>query len=287
MPEGVTFGRLSFTVCIAMALRVGILTGNDLRHRYFVNAVAAHFDVVAVGCQNVAYQPEDAARRPTNARTTEILRHHFDERRRQEDSFFGHQADFRDSTERCVRSLDPDSLNGMETVQFLENRRVDVVLIYGTDLIKPPLLDRFAGCTINMHLGLSPYYRGTATNFSPLVNDEPEYVGATILLLDPGIDSGPIIHHARPDIVAEDLPHTVGCKAILAGIEKVIQALGEFETGELATVPQWKPPDAKLYLRKDYHPSQVVKLYELIEAGLFPNYVARKKTVQDAFRLIP
>lgn len=239
-----------------MALRVGILTSNDLRHRYFVNAVAAHFDVAAVGYQNVVYQPEDAARRTTDARTTEIVRHHFDERRRQGKAYFGHQADpLRDSTERCVRGLAPDSLNGIETVQFLENRRVDVVLIYGTDLIKPPLLDRFASRTINMHLGLSPYYRGTATNFYPLVNDESEYVGATILLLDPGID-------------------------------KVIQALGEFETGELVTVPQWKPPDAKLYLRKDYHPSQVVKLYELIEAGLFPKYVARKEKVQNTFRLI-
>ena len=47
------------------------------------------------------------------------------------------------------------------------------------------------------------------------------------------------------------------------------------------------PPNPKLYLRKDYHPSQVVRLYKMIEAGLFPNYAARKHQVQNTMRLIP
>ena len=46
---------------------------------------------------------------------------------------------------------------------------------------------------LNVHLGLSPYYRGSGTNVWPLINTEPDMVGAT-LCIDAGIDNGEIIH---------------------------------------------------------------------------------------------
>ena len=44
----------------------------------------------------------------------------------------------------------------------------DVVLVFGTGLLKAPLIGAFPGRIINIHLGLSPYYRGAGTNFWPL-----------------------------------------------------------------------------------------------------------------------
>ncbi len=270
-----------------MPPRVAILTSRDLRHRYFVNAVADRFDVVAVGYQDTGYVPADTGADRLDDATGRVLREHFDERSRQERAFFGHNAEPLESAGGCVvRTIDTQSLNTTETADMLGGQSPDVVLVYGTSIIKAPLLDRFAGRMINMHLGLSPYYRGTATNFYPLVNEEPEYVGATIHLIDPGIDSGPIIRHARPDITADDMPHTVGCKAILAGLDAVLRTLGEFGAGRLESVPQWAVERPRLYLRKDYHSNQVVRLYERITDGLFPKYVERMHTVRGAFRLI-
>ena len=56
----------------------------------------------------------------------------------------------------------------------------DVVLVCGTGILREELINLFPGHIINIHLGLSPYYRGAGTNFWPLVNREPEYLGATI-----------------------------------------------------------------------------------------------------------
>ena len=269
-------------------MRIGILTSDDVRHRYVVNALRARFELTAVCYQDTGYVPADSAADAIDQQTAVVLRQHFDERRRQEEVYFGHNADPLTDSPACgVRTVGSGTLNTEETATFLRRRGVEAVVIYGTGMIKSPLLEAYAGRMINLHLGLSPYYRGTATNFYPLLNDEPEYVGATIQLIDPGIDSGPIIHHARPEIVADDMPHTVGCKAILAGVEKLIQALEELAAGRLVTVPQWPVEDPKLYLRKDYHPSQVVRLYEMIAEGLFPNYVARKHLVENVMRLIP
>jgi len=271
-----------------VSLRVGILTSVELRQRYFVNAIAKRFDVTAVGYQDTGYRPAATDPGGVDSETAAIVARHFDERRRQEEIHFSNNGARRESSTICaVHRLDSKTLNDPSTVAFLEKREVDVVVIYGTDLIKPPLLDRFSGRMFNMHLGLSPYYRGTATNFYPLLNNEPEYVGATIHMISAGIDSGDIVHHVRPEILADDMPHTVGCKAILAGIDKMIQALAELEAGALSTTPQWSVPDAKLYLRADYHPSQVRTLYALIAAGLFPKYASRKHGVRGTFRLIP
>ncbi len=270
-----------------MALRVGILTSDELRHCYVANAVADRFDVVAVVYQDTGYRPVDAAATADDERTARIVRYHFEDRLRQEQRFFGRAVEpVEAGNGAAVRRVKPDALNTDETVAFLKTQRADVLLVYGTNLIKPPLLDAFEGRMINMHLGLSPYYRGTATNFYPLVNDEPEFVGATIHLIDAGIDSGAIIHQARPEIVADDTPHTVGCKAIIAGVAKIIQSLAEYEAGIMPAVPQWPIETPRLYRRRDYHPSHVVNLYDMLADGLFRKYVERAPHVANSFRLV-
>jgi len=56
-------------------------------------------------------------------------------------------------------------------------------------------MDRSA---LNIHMGTSPYYRGSSCNFWALYDGNPEYVGATIHLLTKGLDSGPMLCHALP-----------------------------------------------------------------------------------------
>jgi methionyl-tRNA formyltransferase len=265
-------------------MRLGVLTSIETRHRYFASRLSAAFDVVAVGYERVHYSPARVDTGDLSASEAAIVEHHFAERRRQEAIFFGPQS----VTVACrmVREIGPGMLNTEETLQFLLSAGVDTVAVFGTNLVKTPLLDRWAGRMLNMHLGLSPYYRGAGTNFYPLLNEEPEYVGATIHLLDAGIDSGPIVGHARPSIEATDQPHTLGCKAIAAGVERMIRALRTLEAGSLTTIPQWKPPIARLYLRKDYHPRQVVALYEKMENGLISRYVEQAVSDRPIVRLV-
>lgn len=268
-------------------MRLGILTSFETRHRYFVQALRAHFDVVAVGYEKTGYAPSDITGMDLSADEAGIVAEHFAERIRQERAFFGAESDFvLDGAECQAVSLEPGQLNTEETASFVADAGVDTLVIYGTNMIRSPLLQRFAGRMVNMHLGLSPYYRGTATNFYPLLNEEPEYVGATIHLIDPGIDSGPILAHARPVIEPGDRPHTIGCKAIQAGIDKLIDVLPAWRRGEREPVPQWSVPGAKLYLRKDYHPRHVVELYEKLDHGLIDQYLQRAHQVAGLVRVI-
>lgn len=268
-------------------MRIGILTSVETRHGHFVRCVRERFGVCAVVREATGYAPGRTDGFDLTNDERAIVAGHYAERGRQELTFFGTTTapGERHQTE-AVRDVDREGLNTADTVAFLRAARVDTVLVYGTDLIRPPLLDAFAGRMVNMHLGLSPYYRGTATNFYPLLNDELEYVGATIHLIDAGIDSGAILTHARPVIAAADRPHTIGCKAIEAGIEALLRVLPEWSAGHRDPVAQWRVPNARLYLRKHFHPRHVVELHNKVEAGLIRAYVARADDVAPRVRLV-
>ncbi|MCO6439413.1 MAG: hypothetical protein J5J06_20175 [Phycisphaerae bacterium] len=269
-------------------MKLGILTSIDTRHRYSARALCEQLPVVAVAYEETGYSPADVRLDELTERERAIVKEHFAERGRQEERYFGHNATFLEDGGGCAaRRLSPGTLNSPETLRFLEEAGVDTVVVYGTNLVRPPLLGRWPGRMINLHLGLSPYYRGTATNFYPLLNEEPEYVGATVHLLDAGIDSGPILRHARPEIVAGDRPHTIGCKAILAGIEAMIGVLRELDAGRIEPVTPWAVANPRLYLRKDYHPRQVVELYRKLDAGLIERYVERAEEVAPRVKWVP
>ncbi len=268
-------------------MKLGVLTSTGIRHRYFARRMDDAFGIAAVGYEETGYDPSSVRTAELTREEREIVAAHFAGREREEARFFGDRAGFlKEAAGRRVRRIAPGSLNTEETLRLLAEAGVDTVAVYGTNLIREPLLSAFAGRMVNLHLGLSPYYRGTATNFYPLLNEEPQYVGATIHLIDAGIDSGPILRHARPRIEAGDGPHTIGCKAIEAGIEAMIAVLRSFDSVRLRAVPQWPVPDAKLYLRKDYHPRQVVELYRKLETGLIERYVERAEERSAGLRLV-
>src|SRR5207302_1640208 len=53
-------------------------------------------------------------------------------------------------------------VNRLEVIDWIRQRRPDIVVLFGASIISPSLLDLFPGRIVNVHLGLSPYYRGSA-----------------------------------------------------------------------------------------------------------------------------
>ncbi len=62
---------------------------------------------------------------------------------------------------------------------------------------------------INIHAGVSPYYRGTDCNFWALYDDNPHLVGTTIHLLSKGLDSGPMLYHAMSNLKTNPFEYTM------------------------------------------------------------------------------
>ena len=88
------------------------------------------------------------------------------------------------------------------TVHFLSDfLDSDIYIVSGASYIKGDLLNFLvAHNAINIHVGVSPYYRGTDCNFWALYDGNSHLVGATIHKLSKGLDSGPILYHALSEI---------------------------------------------------------------------------------------
>ena len=57
------------------------------------------------------------------------------------------------------------------------------------------------GCpVVNVHAGITPRYRGVHGGYWALAERHPEWVGTTVHLVDPGIDTGAILAQATFDV---------------------------------------------------------------------------------------
>ena len=71
--------------------------------------------------------------------------------------------------------------------------------MFGPSYIKGDLIDILVNKnSINIHMGVSPYYRSSSCNFWAMNNKDYEHVGSTIHMLSKGSDSGDMLFHALP-----------------------------------------------------------------------------------------
>jgi methionyl-tRNA formyltransferase len=248
-----------------------VLTSTFLRHQFVVNHAAERLSVVGVWQEEKSFKPERYA---TSAEDERVIATHFTARDRAEEAFFGDHRALRLPPEAVRRAVAPGGINDPAEIDLMARLDPAVVLVFGTGLLREAIIGRFAGRIINLHLGLSPYYRGSGTNFWPLVHREPECVGATIHYLDAGIDTGPLIAHARPVMAPGDGPHEVGNKAIVAAAGVLAAAAAAHAEGRVRAVPQSGP--GRFYQRKDFSAAAVRRLHENFATGMIPEYLAHQ-----------
>jgi hypothetical protein len=248
-------------------MRAIVLTSSMRRHQFVANTIAARMEVAGVWQERKSFEPMRYAESPHDEA---VIERHFAARDDSEEHYFsGH-----DRVQAPSRTVPPLGCNDPAEIEVMRRARPDVVLVFGTGLLKQPLIDAFAGNIINIHLGMSPYYRGAGTNFWPLVNGEPEYCGATIHFLDAGVDSGPMIAHVRPDIRSGDGPHDLGNKTIVAAAAALADAAIAHAASPLTGEPQ--VGEGRLYKRADFSAAAVERMYANFERGMIDDYLAHK-----------
>ncbi|MGF1528341.1 MAG: formyl transferase [Candidatus Competibacterales bacterium] len=264
-------------------MRVIVLTGAELRHRLFrrVLATTPGVEVVASYCEGLEKSlPTLVAREADNA----WRRRHLEARERSERDFFQALVAALPEHSNPV-ALAKGAINDALHVAAIEATAPDLVLAYGCSLIKSSLLQTFRGRLVNLHLGLSPYYRGSGTNYWPLVNGEPEYVGATWLHMDEGIDTGAIIHQHRAVVAWGDSPSQIGNRLILHAAKLSRALVTRFTC--LEAMPQPAVPAAvRVYRKRDYSEASVAELYRQFESGLVARYLAEASSRQAAAPIV-
>ena len=245
-------------------MNIAILTSNHSRHKYFVNRVAKRLNVVAVVSEEKSFIPLQYA----NGKSDEdIINNQFYLRDEQEKKDFDGEFDKNIDT----LSVDKKAINSNNVLKFLQSKNIDYIFVYGTGIIGKDIIKAYPKRIINIHLGLSPYYRGAGTNFWPIVNNEPEFCGVTIHFLDEGIDSGDIINRGRAKVSQNDNIHSFGNKIIKVGVNLIIDSINKINLPDFTPIKQ-DLNSGKVYYRRDFNAKAVLRAYENIKNGLFEKY---------------
>ena len=129
-------------------------------------------------------------------------------------------------------------INHPDVVALADRLQPDVIAVFGTSLIRGPLLSRGRLGIFNLHGGLSPQYRGADCTFWALYNGEPDQIGCTLHRIDSGIDTGVLIAHVRPEVAERDDELTLFWRGIRDSAEVYVQMLERLERGEHLGQPQ-------------------------------------------------
>jgi phosphoribosylglycinamide formyltransferase 1 len=247
-------------------MRVVLLTADALRHRFAATALAGMSEVVGVVSERKAPPANEAA---ASEADDAVLRRHFAGRDAAERRLLGSVAAWPVEPLEVSRG----EVNAPTVARWIGGRRPDVLVLFGTGLIKEPLLSTWRGRMVNLHLGLSPYYRGAATNFWPLVLNEPECVGATMHLAEAEVDAGDILGQVRPDVSPNDDAHVVGTRTLVCALEVLPKLLSKLLAGAARPRPQ-NLALGRVFRRRDFNADAVRRLWGNLERGMLREYCA-------------
>ncbi len=207
----------------------------NIEHRYLVQAFVEHF-----GDKITRIISAESPRDPLTVRLKRaVKRGHYLERIRRSryPGPFGPDAD--DLAKALFGDNPPDKLagndkravvtshNGPECEQLLDEDKPDIIVVYGTRIIRQNIFSRAAKTTLNMHTGLSPYYRGDSTLFWPVYYDDPEHLGVTVHKLAESVDGGDIVYTGKVDYEPGDTEADLFAKGVKVGTELYIKAVEE------------------------------------------------------------
>jgi methionyl-tRNA formyltransferase len=144
-----------------------------------------------------------------------------------------------------IEVFQPPTLKEVSAWERLRAERPEAMVVAAYGLILPPaVLDipRFGG--INIHASLLPRWRGAAPIQRAILAGDAES-GVSIMRMDAGLDTGPILRSARLPIVADETASSLHDKLAGLGARLIVETLAE-----LPGTPVAQPGDGVTYAAK-------------------------------------
>ena len=140
--------------------------------------------------------------------------------------------------ERGIDVRQPQSLRSDDECKTLAALCPEAIVVAAYGLFLPP--DALAipqlGC-LNIHPSILPRYRGPSPVVSAILNGDTE-TGVTIMKLDEGMDSGPILAQERVSIDEEETSPELTRRLFDMGADLLVDTLPRWSSGDIQAIPQ-------------------------------------------------
>tara|TARA_Y100000741_G_scaffold364471_1_gene355593 strand:- start:476 stop:1261 length:786 start_codon:yes stop_codon:yes gene_type:complete len=237
-------------------MKITLFTKNNTRHNYLINLLSSISDELFVIQECETIFPGEITGK-YNASTN--IKKYFSNVNEAQFKLFGNS--YINSSKKKIKIL-PIQMGDLNkcSLKFLSDfLESDIFIVFGSSYIKGDLIDfLIQHKTINIHMGVSPYYRGTDCNFWALFDDQPHLVGATIHLLSKGLDSGKILYHAMSNLKTNPYEYTMS--TVKAAFHSIAERIKNNSLLNIDPIQQDKSKEIR-YSKKIQFNDEVVKKY--------------------------
>ena len=96
-----------------------------------------------------------------------------------------------------VPRLQIPRVNRAEAVEWCRSHRPDVLIVYGTSILKEPMIQVPRLGVLNAHSSVLPHFRGVFSEFWQVFHGDLDHVGVTVHFIDTGVDTGDVVLQRR------------------------------------------------------------------------------------------
>ena len=188
-------------------MKITLFTSNKNRHNYLINLLSEVSDELFVVQECGTIFPGII---PGHYQVSPIMKKYFENVNNAQYQLFGNSYVNNKKKNIKILSMVSGDLNKCSIKLLSDFLKSNVYVVFGSSYIKGELVDFLVKQkAINIHAGVSPYYRGTDCNFWALYDDNTHLVGTTIHLLSKGLDNGPILFHAMSNLKTNPFEYTM------------------------------------------------------------------------------
>ena len=159
--------------------------------------------------------------------------------------FFNGQRPYLDSAIPCERVK---SFNDPQAVEVIKKESPDLIIVFGTDILKGDIL-RIAKLNIlNIHRGILPKYRGGGIPSWMFYQNDFENIGTTVHVCSDRLDGGDIVGQKFYSLQKDDKIYTLRGKTTMLAVEILKDVINKIKNG---TLTYQKQEYAKAWSSKD------------------------------------
>ena len=235
-------------------MKITLFTSNKNRHNYLINLLSEVSEELFVvqECGTILTVPGHYQESP-------IMKKYFENVINAQYKLFGNSyVNIKKKNIKILPMISGD-LNQCSINLLSDFLKSDFYVVFGSSYIKGELVDfLIKQKAINIHAGVSPYYRGSACNFWALYDDNPHLVGSTIHLLSKGLDSGPMLYHAMSNLKTNPFEYTMS--TIKSAFHSIAERIKDNSIFKINPVIQDKIKKIR-YSKKNEFNEEIVKEY--------------------------
>ena len=235
-------------------MKITLFTSNNLRHNYLINLLSNVSDQLFVvqECGTIF-----SGVVPGHYPASPIMKEYFKNVNDAQFKLFGKSYVNKLKGNISILPIVSGDLNQCSMDFLSDFLKSDIYVIFGSSYIKGDLINFLVKQkAVNIHAGVSPYYRGADCNFWALYDDNPHLVGTTIHLISKGLDSGPILYHAMSNVRNNPFEYTMN--SVKSAFHSIVERIKDNSIFEIKPIIQDKLKEVR-YSKKNEFDEKVVE----------------------------